>query len=447
MKRRQFLRDLASSGAGAGLAVMGAPLLLSTNASAAEANERISVAVIGIRGRGNGLLKTFRSRSDVEIRYLCDVDSNVLSKRTEETEKDTGHRPKAIKDFREALDDPAVHAVVLGTPDHWHAIPTIMACRAGKDVYVEKPDGHNILEGRTMVEAQRKYQRVVQLGTQWRSTSHLLSAMEYIRSGNLGKVRLAKAWESARQGTIGKPADTEPPEGVDYDFWLGPAPKRPFNPKRFHSTWRWFFDYGTGDLGNDGVHRLDKALRSLQEAARAEGRRVPLVPHKVAAMGGKLYYDDAQEWPDTQLVTYQFEDFVLSYELRLWSPTAIYGLDGEGAAVFGDNGYLVFNHNGWRAFDADENLVKEDSSEDSEMNHVADFLDCVRSRTKPNADLETVGHPSSLLCHLGNVAWRAGEAVALDPTTYTFGENDAANQFLTRPVYREPWVLPELSKV
>src|SRR5262245_50090665 len=249
MKRRDFIRSAAlGSVAGAGLpsALLGL--------ARSPANERVGVAVAGLRGRGNNLLRTFAAIPEVELRYLVDIDANVLRQRHEEIVKETRHRPQAVADFRRALDDRGIDALVLGTPDHWHAIPTILACQAGKDVYTEKPDGHNIVESHTMVAAARRYQRVVQLGTQSRSAAPHLETIDWIRKGNLGKVRRALAWESGRQADLGRPPDGEPPPGVDYDFWLGPAPKRPFNPLRFHANWRWFFDYGTGDVGNDGVH-------------------------------------------------------------------------------------------------------------------------------------------------------------------------------------------------
>jgi len=402
------------------------------------------VAVVGVRGRGGGLLSTFASLSDVDVTYVCDLDPRVLDERAKGVEEQTGRRPKAIKDFREALDDKSLDAMVLGTPDHWHAIPTIMACQAEKDVYVEKPDGHNILEGRTMVAAARKYKRIVQLGTQARSDPSMHKAIDYIAAGKLGRVRFAKAWESSRQGSIGHPPDGDPPAGVDYDMWLGPAPLRPFNPRRFHGSWRWFFDYGTGDLGNDGVHRLDKARWALETALAAEGKSLPGTPGSVSAHGGKHYFDDDQEWPDNLMVTCQYPGCVLTYEMRIWSP---YPLDGEreGSAVLGDAGYMVIGNRRWRAFDAKGRQVADDTAgEDPSRAHAENFIACMRSRQKPAADLETVGHPSSLLCHLGNAAWRAGRSLEFDPETYTFVGDQEANQYLTRPEYRKPWVLPKI---
>ena len=218
MQRREVLR------AAMGLAAAGVAAELRLTGQAAEANDRITIAVMGVRGRGGALLTTFAAQSDVDVKYICDVDAKTLESRVKQVQDMTGKRPEAIADYRRVLDDAGVDALVIGAPDHWHALPTIHACQARKDVYVEKPDGHNILEGCTMVAAARKYERVVQLGTQARSGTFQKEAMAWIAEGHLGKVRFAKAWESAGQGAIGYPPDGPPPEGVDYDRWLGPAP-------------------------------------------------------------------------------------------------------------------------------------------------------------------------------------------------------------------------------
>lgn len=440
MHRRKFLESSTAAGVAAALLGMAAR-------KAHAANDKISIGVAGVKGRGGSVLNTFAALPEVEVRYVCDLDENVLQARLSQVEQKTGKRPQAIKDFRQALDDKTLDALVLGTPDHWHALPTIHACQAGKDVYVEKPDGHNILEGRTMVAAAKKHSRVVQLGTQARSGPHLLSCMEYLKTGALGKVRFAKAWESAKQGSIGHPADREPPPGLDYDFWLGPAPKRAFNPARFHGSWRWFFDYGTGDLGNDGVHRLDIARWALSTAASAQKETLPDVPRAVSAHGGKYYFDDAQEWPDTLMVTYDFAPgYLLTYEMRVWNSYPLHD-ESEGAAVHGDNGYVVIGNSRWRAFDARGKQIKEESGAYNDIGHAKNFLDCMRTRGKPTADLETVGHPSSLLCHLGNAAWRSGRTLQFDAASYTFKNDADADQYLTRAEYRKPWLLPKISDV
>lgn len=409
----------------------------------ADPVDRITVAVAGVRGRGGGLLRTFAALPDVDVKYVCDVDQSVRESRAAGVKQQTGRQPEAIKDFRAALDDEAVDALVLGTPDHWHAIPTILACQAGKDVYVEKPDGHNILEGRTMVAAMKKYGRIVQLGTQARSSTHIQNAVDYLAEGKIGRVRFAKAWESARQGSIGHVADSEPPAGVDYDMWLGPAPKRPFNRRRFHGSWRWFFDYGTGDLGNDGVHRLDYARWALATARQAEGKTLPDFPAAASAHGGKHYFDDDQQWPDNLLATFDFGECLLTYELRIWTRYPLHG-ESEGAAVLGDAGYVVIGNGRWRAFDERGQQVHEETGGDHTSAHAKNFIECIRSREKPRADLETIGHPSSVLCHLGNAAWRSGRTLRFDPENCEFIGDEDANQFLTRPEYRQPWTLPKI---
>ncbi|MFO1022187.1 MAG: Gfo/Idh/MocA family oxidoreductase [Planctomycetales bacterium] len=289
----------------------------------APASERIRVGCVGVQGRANFLTQAFAKRGDVEMVAVCDLDQSNLAKGLEAISKITGKTPAVAQDYRRLIDRNDIDVVVVGTPDHWHAIPTILACQSGKDVYVEKPDGHNIVEGQRMVAALKKHKRIVQLGTQSRSNPNFLKAMEYIREGHLGKCLVAKAWESAKQGSIGHPPDGEPPAGVDYDLWLGAAPKRPFNPKRFHGNWRWFFDYGTGDLGNDGVHRLDVARWALSTAGEALGEAPLGIPTKISALGGKWYFDDDQQFPDTMQVNYEFPGNpgkILTYEMRLWAP-------------------------------------------------------------------------------------------------------------------------------
>ena len=271
---------------------------------AAEApSERVRVGMIGVGNQGG-------PRNNMQyflehIEAMCDLDPRHLDEADAFLKKEAGRAATLTDDYRRLLDSKDLDAVVVTVPDQWHALMTIEACQAGKDVYVEKPDGHNMLEGQRMVAAMRKHKRIVQMGTQARSGEHFLSAIEYIRTGALGKVLVAKAWESTRQGAIGNPPDSTPPDGVDYDMWLGPAPKRPFNSRRFHGNWRWFFDYGSGDLGNDGVHRLDFARWALSAAVEAQGEAPLTIPTKISALGGKWYFDDMQEWPDTYQLNYE----------------------------------------------------------------------------------------------------------------------------------------------
>lgn len=440
MQRREFLASSALSVAGAAVALAAEP------AGKAVASERIRVGCVGTGGRALSLVNTFSSNKQCEVVALADLDPAKFGPAVAAVEKNQGSTPQTVADFRKLIDDKSLDAIVVGTPDHWHAIPTILACLAGKDVYVEKPDGHNIVEGQRMVAALKKHGRVVQMGTQARSTERMRSAIEFIKTGALGRCLVARAWESAKQGGIGFPKDREPPAGVDYDMWLGPAAKRPFNPNRFHGRWRWFYDFGTGDLGNDGVHRLDMAAWALSAASEAQGDGPIGLPTTVATAGGKWYFDDMQEWPDTLQVNYEFgggKPKILTYEMRIWAPYPFLG-ESEAAAVYGDKGFIVIGNSSWKAFGPGNAVLAEGSGGNDETEHVQNFLDCIKSRNKPNADLETVGHPSSLLCHMGNVATRVGRKLVFDGKTEMFVNDKEANALRTRPEYRAPWLLPEV---
>jgi predicted dehydrogenase len=422
LTRRRFLQQ--SAAAGFGLALAG---------RAVAANDKIGVACIGVRGQGGALLRTFAAQKDLNLLCICDIDESVREQKGAEIEKTTGKRPKLVTDYRTVLDDKAIDAVVIGTPDHWHALPTIHACLANKDVYVEKPDGHNIVEGQTMVAAARKYNRMVQLGTQARSAPDLFEAVKFVQAGNLGKVLFGKAWETDYQRPVPAVADGDVPKGVDYDLWLGPAPKRAFNRNRFHGSWRWFFDYGTGDLGNDGVHRMDycRWVMGLIE-----------LPLTVSCSGGKFYFDDAQEWPDTLMVTYDYPGKILTYEMRIWSKPRQHDIT-EGAAVYGDEGWMLISNDGWKAFDAKGKLMKEMSGRNPLTLHVRNFLEAVRSRKRESLNQEIAqGHVSSVLCHAGNIAWRTGKKLRIDPKTETF-DDKAANGYLGRE-YRKGFELPKV---
>ena len=440
MQRREFLASSAL-----GIASTAGALAADTPGKAV-ASERIRVGCIGAGGRALSLVNSFSRNKNCEVVALADLDPGRLGPAVAAVEKNQGSTPATVSDFRRLIEDKHLDAIVVGTPDHWHAIPTIMACLAGKDVYVEKPDGHNIVEGQRMVAAMKKTGRVVQLGTQGRTTERMRTAIDFLRTGALGKCLVARAWESARQGSIGFPKDREPPAGVDYEMWQGPAPRRPFNPNRFHGRWRWFFDYGTGDLGNDGVHRLDIAAWALTTAVEAQGEPPLGLPTTVSTGGGKWYFDDMQEWPDTLQVTYEYPGKtprLLTYEMRIWAPYGFLG-ESEGAAVYGDKGFIVFSNTTWKAFGPGQSVLAEGASGNDEAEHVQNFLDCVKSRQRPNADLETVGHPSSLLCHIGNVASRVGRKLTFDAKTESFVNDAEANSLRTRPEYRKPWVLPDV---
>ena len=415
--RRSFLKNSAALGLAAGVRV--------------PPSERLHVACMGLRGRGRSLLHGFADQKDVVVTHLCDVDRSVLAARAGELEK-KGIKAKRIKDYRSILDDKSVDALVIGTPDHWHALPTIHGCQAGKDIYVEKPDGHNINEGKMMVAASRKYKRMVQMGTQARSAPFLHDAAEFVRSGGIGKVMFGKAWESSRQGHVRSVPDSDPPKGVDYDLWLGPAPKRPFNRNRYHGRWRWFFDYGTGDLGNDGVHRMDycRWVMGINE-----------VPKAINCGGGKFFFEDAQEWPDTMMATFEYPGKLLTYEMRIWSRPLLHGA-AEGAAVYGEEGWMLITNRSWKAFDPHGKVIEQGGDSKAAGIHIRNFLEAVKSRKRESLNQEIAqGHVSSVMCHAGNIAWRTGKKLRFDPETETFDDKEA-NGFLGRE-YRKGFELPD----
>ena len=410
----------------------------------ASANEKLVIACMGIRGRAGNLIRGFAAMPEVEIAMLADVDTRLFDAGVKLVTERGGKPPKTVQDFRRALDDKSIDAMVVGTPDHWHAIPTVLACQAGKHVYVEKPCSHNVREGEAMVEAARKYSRIVQVGIQSRSGRHFAEALDFIRTGALGKVVFARAWETAKQNAVPHQPDSDPPPGVDYDMWLGPAPKRRFNPTRFHSNWRWFFDYGTGDLGNDGVHRIDYARRALHAALAARGVSLPDWPQAVSASGGKLFFDDAQEWPDTLIAIWEYPMAQLVYEMRIWTPNPLEG-EQEGAAVYGENGCVVIGNRSWRAIGTGGKPMTQGTASDNDQHdpaHKRNFLEAIRRGQRLSCDIGA-GHVASSYTHLGNIAWRVDRKLKWDSSTSTFAGDGEANALLGR-TYRAPWVLPKI---
>jgi predicted dehydrogenase len=385
---------------------------------AASANERIRFAIIGVRGRGAELARGFATCQDVEVAAVCDIDDAVFAKSVSDVEQVSGKAPKTEKDFRRLLDDKHIDAVAVATPDHWHALITVMACQAGKDVYCEKPASHNVVEGRRMVEAARKYKRVVQLGTQRRSAEFVKDAVSFVHSGGIGKVGLARAWIHQKRVNIGHGKPGPVPPGVDYAMWQGPAPDRPFMANRFHYNWHWFWNWGTGEVGNNGIHGVDVARWGLGVDA----------PLRVASGGGKYLFDDDQEVPDTQVVTWEFPDAAIVWEHRMWSTHGLEG-SGYGTAFYGELGTVVIDDKrGWYVEDGPKAGGK---ATESQGPHLANFLECIRTRNAPNAEIE-IGHASTRLCHLGNIAHRVGRKLTFDGTAETFRDDAEANALLAR---------------
>jgi predicted dehydrogenase len=426
--RRTFLAGAAASVATAAL-----------TSRAAGAADRVGVALIGCGGMGNNHLRMLAARPDVRVLAVCDPDANRLAESARTVEKASKQSPKGIKDLREVLDDKAVDAVWIATPDHWHAPATILACAAGKHVYVEKPCSHNVREGRLMLEAARRHNRAVQVGTQARSSTHALQAVQRLRDGVIGDVLSAKAWNSQLRRNIGKQKPAKPPAHLDFDLWLGPAPQRPYQSNLLHGIWRFWYDYGVGDIGNDGIHEIDVARWGLGATGH---------PSTVAALGSKYFFDDDQEFPDTQCCLFEYPDDgkvgskrQLVFEQRIWSPYTQEGLE-NGVAFYGTKGYMIVGKGSFRVF-GPKNVPGEafTKGQPDLAAHHQNFLDCARSGGRPNADVEE-GHLSATLAHLGNIACRVGRVLHFDPKAEQIIGDDEANRLVRRTYRDDHWAAP-----
>jgi predicted dehydrogenase len=400
----------------------------------AAATDAVRLGVIGTGGRGKALMRVATKTPRALISHVCDIDQNRLEEAQQLAFKMGAKNVRASVDMRRMFEDVEVDAVLVATPDHWHTPATILACEAGKDVYVEKPVSHNIREGRLAVDAARKYKRVVQAGLQGRSRPSTMRAVEIAQSGKLGRVLIAKAWNSQLRRNIGREQAGQPPPGVDYDTWVGPAEMAPYKPNRFHYNWHWDWNFGTGDIGNDGAHQIDIARWVLGETA----------PKRVSGMGKKYFFtDDDQQTPDTMNLTYDYGNKALVWEMRIWTPYPLEQID-NGVAVYGTDAAMhIGDPNGrwgYRIFDRAGKLV-EDVQDDAPDEHMRNFVECVISRAKPNCDIED-GHLSTAHCHLGNIVARLQRNVSYDGATESI-PGDAEAQSLTRRKYRKHWGTPK----
>ena len=440
LNRRKFIKKTAATAAG--LAATG-PFIKSGFLKASP-NDTINMAVIGIRGRGSGLYKGFANLKNVKVTTLCDIDERLFSEHSKNLQEIAGNTPKMEYDLRKVYEDPNIDAVAIATPDHWHSLATIWACQAGKDVYCEKPVCHNLYEGRKMVEAARKYNRVVAAGTQSRSDLTIRSAMKFLHDGKLGEIYMAKANCFKPRDSIGKKQNSAVPDGVHYDLWLGPAPWRPFNENRFHYNWHWFWDYGDTDMGNQGIHEMDKARWGLNKDE---------YPVKIFGTGGYFAWDSDQETPNTQMTTYEYADGkLLIFEVR-----GVYTNDEAGVRIgnlfFGTEGWMHMTNNGWATYfgrknepgpkmDAKGEVVNPaDLTGTGGGNHFQNFITCVRSRKYQDLPSDILeGYKSSALCHLGNTAYRVGRSLVFDGVAEKFINDPVADAYLTRN-YRAPYVV------
>ncbi len=445
--RRHFLHDTAKLAAAiaalpAGYARGASPddSTEPADSSKPSANETLRVAVIGVNGRGMDHVDGFCKLKNVTVAAICDVDPKAGARAQHTVEKlAPGSAPKYVQDLRRLLDDKSIDAVSIATPNHWHALAAIWAIQAGKDVYVEKPVSHNVSEGRRIVEAARKYDKIVQTGTQCRTQKGIQDAIAFLRSGKLGQVYMAKGLCYKPRGSIGHQADCPAPEGVDYNIWLGPAPERPFNPNRFHYNWHWNWDYGNGDLGNQGIHQMDLARWGIDKHE---------LPKSVQSAGGRFGYKDDGETPNTLTTTFEFDDCELQFEVRgLVTNDELKVKIGD--VFYGTEGILaITSYQNWQTYFPSKvkgkvNELEPGPSGGGGGDHYANFVQAVRARDRKilNADIEE-GHLSSAYCHLGNIAYRLGRKLHVNPTTETFVNDSEADAYLTRP-YRKPFVVPE----
>ena len=411
------------------------------------ANEKVILGVMGLGGRGTYLAESFAKRSDVRIAYLCDADKRRFARARAAVEDAQGQEATLTQDFREMLEDKSVDAIVNATPDHWHALGTILACQAGKDVYVEKPMSYCLWEGRKMVEAARKHERVVTVGTQTRSAPYVREVLEYVKSGKLGDIHLVRVFNLMQHSMVRPAPDQAPPAGLDYDLWCGPAAQLPYNPSR---QWLNLWEYSCGPIPGDAVHQLDLARQLLGDA-----------PHPASVSGIGAIYDlkDGRDTPDTQVAAYEYNGYTLLFESALWTPymkktpmdardkglIPNWPFNATRIEVLGSRGFLYVGRHGdgWQAFDANGESILSRPGRQGDREHQDNFVACIRSRAKPAADVEQ-GHYSTSLCHLANISWRAGnQKLRFDSETESFPASPEANRFLKRPAYRAPWVVPE----
>lgn len=446
--RRQFLQ-YSSSGAAALLA--GTSAVADAGSPSVAPHDRIRLGLIGYGGRAAAHVEGFGARGDCDLVAVCDVNKRHLQSGREHVKKLTRTDPKTYRDLHDLLADKSIDAVVISTPDHWHAPAAIYACQAGKDVYVEKPVSNNVWEGRKLVEAARKYNRIVQVGTQNRSAPYNIAAREYIRSGKLGEIHLVRVHNQKYLGTLKMRADGPPPDDLDWDKWQGPAPARPFNATRW-TNWHDFWDYGGGDVTNDTVHQIDLACMALS---------IDLLPRGVYSQGLARRGSDSQV-PDTIATTFEFDNLVMTFHQTLYTPYMIkadmvvrnsdlfphWPQDADRIEIFGSEELMVLGRHGcgFQVFGRMKNrqpvIVAQQHGRFPDKEHHANFVECVRSRQLPNADVQ-IGHRTAAMCHLANLSYRVGnQFLQVDPRTEQITNNEPAARLL-KPEYRAPYVIPD----
>lgn len=446
LTRREFVRR--SARAGAGLAVTTGALSALNRAHAQGANQRVVLALIGAGGRGSDLAMKFAQVPGVEFKFVCDADTSRGDGLLKQLETKQGRAPRKVQDFREALADPEVNAVVVATPEHWHALATVWACQAGKDVYVEKNPALFVWEGRKMIEAARKYGRIVQAGFQNRSAPYGVTARDYLASGKLGKIVLVKVFNLLDGGAWSPQPDSAPPPTLNWDLWQGPVAARPYNRGR-HLGWNDWWDYAGGHFSGDASHQLDLTRMALGD---------PPAPKSVCCAGGRLAYPDRREMPDLLTVTYDYGDFVMTCEsgnfapyLRKFPNEVRYGdtwpywpQSSCRVEIYGTKNLMYLGRHGcgWQVLEAGGKVIAGDKGRFPDQWHQPNFIDCIRSRKRPAADIDQA-HQSACLIHLGAASWRVGgRQLLFDAASERFTNSDEANRLL-KPEYRGAYRMPD----
>lgn len=434
MKRRTFIRNTSVAGFGA----MALPSFLS-----ASPNERVIVAVIGTNSRGLAHIQALSSLPNVEIAYICDVETKALAKGVNLVTKLKGKAPKAVRDFRTILEDQSLDAVTIATPDHWHTPAAIMACAAGKHVYVEKPCGHNPEEGELLIQAASHYKRLVQMGNQRRSWPQITEAMQMLHEGVIGRVYFGKGWYANQRESIGHGKTVPAPANLDWELWQGPAPRRDYRDNLVHYNWHWFWNWGTGEACNNGTHEID----CMRWAMQAE------YPTQVVSSGGRYAFQDDWQTTDTQVIGYEFgKDQAISWEGRSCNDYPVEGAS-RGFILYGDKGTLVnLGGDDYKIFDPDKKLLhqsKPQAQTDTvnplgpgvqlDAYHFGNFVSAIRGEASLNSPI-TEGHKSVLLCHLGNIAQRVGRTLHLDPARGGKINHDEEAAALWKRQYQSGWV-------
>ena len=422
-----------------------AAAVTASRSRAVAANDKINVAVVGLGGRGRNHMSSYSKLPEANIVALCDVNQAALERGQAQVEKATGNKPKGYADMKQVFDDKSIDAVSMPLPNHWHALATIWACQAGKDVYIEKPACHNVFEGEQMVAAARKYNRMVQIGSQSRTMEHKIRAIKLLQDGVIGKVYLAKGLCFKTRPSIGHKEDAPVPPGLDWDKFLGPAPMRPYNELRFAYNWHWFWDTGNGDIGNQGIHQMDIARWGLGVE----------LPNSVSSTGGKYVFNDDQETPNTQIATFDYGDKELMFEVR-GLPTGsegnlgVKGKNSISNLFYGADGWMAMDDDGFQVYKGYENLKTMDEKNQDKLAkkdetglHMSNFLAAVKSRDIKDLHADVrIGATSADLVHLANISYRLKHELKFDPKTLKFTDNAAANEMLTRK-YRAPYVVPK----